>query len=415
MPYEIWTAVLATGMACGASLVGLLVVKRTFEPLLMLTTLACMAINTVTVVRAATYYDAAGVTIAVGIVSLAAGAGGYGLASALLPVTLGTRSPASVTLDDSVPTHDPGVVVLLLAEVEPEVYSPRRTAAELAELAEVGLREAGIALTPFLYTAQKARYRAMGGKSPAAGAARRLTIALAEQLSADTRFARVELVDVGVPASLARTVKIFGAKGYRRFIAAGLTVGDAYALDRAKAELDLLRPGTVGIQIDYTPPLWGSDRLAEEMVRRILAAASDPANTGVALVMHGQPDTRQSTHPTFDVQEDAYCNRIRMLLSEHGVPERNVRLCFQEWQTPDATETVRHLAAVGCSHVVVAPVCVPLDSAPTILDLPLAVHQARVDEHVTTVVLSAWGEHVVVSEVLEHEIVALARELEQDS
>ena len=106
--------------------------------------------------------------------------------------------------------------------------------------------------------------------------------------------------------------------------------------------------------------------------------ADDPETTGVALLMHGQPDAHQQTHAHFDIQENAFCNRVRMMLVEKGIAESNIRLCWMDWRAPDVTETVRHLAALGCDRILVVPACYPFDSMMTMLDLPMSVRQARV-------------------------------------
>lgn len=410
MTYGIWIAVLLAGMACGAALVSLLVVRRPLEPFVLIGALALLGANSVVVIDAATYYGQAGVTAAIGVASLAAAAGGYGLASALLPLLFAPRQshmPALAPPSEAGPA--PGTIILLLACFESERYSPRRVAAELVALTEAGLPEQGIMLSPFLYAAHKARLRAMGGASPSASAARRLAVLLSESLGGEGTGPRTEVVDCSDPEALAREVADLATRGARDFIALGLSVGESYELDRAKSALDTLRPRDAGISITYTHPLWASEGLAGELARRILAAA-EPDDVGVALVVHGQPDEHRRTHPLFDVQEDAFANRIRMLLSAEGIPDSSVRLCYHDWQTPDVSETVRHLAAVGCKHVVVAPVCFPLEGSQTILDIPISVNQARVDEHITTIVLSAWGESDTIVQILRDAVLDTAKE-----
>jgi protoheme ferro-lyase len=112
----------------------------------------------------------------------------------------------------------------------------------------------------------------------------------------------------------------------------------------------------------------------------------------VALVLHGQPEAWQKSHASFDVQENSFANRVRATLIDRGLHQENIRLCYAEWRNPDITETVRHLAALGCSRVLICPACFPFESSVTILDMPVAVRQARVDAHVSTVVLGAWGD-----------------------
>ena len=51
---------------------------------------------------------------------------------------------------------------------------------------------------------------------------------------------------------------------------------------------------------------------------------------------------------------------------------------------------MRHVAALGCTRLVVAPACFPLDTVETMLELPLSVRQARIEEGVSIVSLAAW-------------------------
>ncbi|MRR11303.1 hypothetical protein EG835_02195 [bacterium] len=370
-----------------------------------------MAANTVAIVRAASFYDSPGVALGIGIASLAAVGGGYGLASSLVSVALAPRPASPASLELPFPA-DPRIVVLLLASLEYERYSPRRVAIQLDQLADEALVQAGMALSPFLYAASKARYRAIGGTSPAPAEARRLAARLGEVLAAHERFARVELVDCTAPESLAETTASLAARGFARFVVLELSVAASVDCDRSKSAIAALRPDSTGLILAYAQPLWGSQDLAAEMARRILAAVGNTERSGVALVMHGQPDSRQRSHPDYDTQETAFCNRVRMLVAEGGVADLNVRLCSHDWQTPDVSETVRHLAAVGCEHVIVAPVCFPLQGTQTLLDLAVAVNQARVDEHVSTLVLPAWGESEVIAGILRDRVLETSREIE---
>lgn len=399
MPYEIWTAVLVTALGSGAAFVGLLVCRRGMEALLAVLTLAFMAGNTMAILRVVEFYDLPAIALAAGAVSLAAAMGGWGLVSAVMPLVLESRE-LPPQLGELADVGDAGPVVLLLACLEPETYSPRRVATELAALSNAGLREAGLTITPFLYLAQKTRYRTMGGSSPEVSSARRLARFLDASVLERWPDAVVDLVDCGTPYALASVVSELASSGRRQFVITNVSVAESYELDRATAALNGLRPQTAGISIEVTPPLWGSEALARKIAERIMAVTADPAATGVALVMHGQSESRHQTHPDFDEQESAFCSRIRLVLQEQGIDEQMVRPCYHDWESPDATETVRHLAALGCKRVVVTPACFPFESATTVLDLPVAVAQARVDEHVATVVLSAWNDEQGIAEIL---------------
>ena len=56
----------------------------------------------------------------------------------------------------------------------------------------------------------------------------------------------------------------------------------------------------------------------------------------------------------------------------------------------------------------VSPACFPLDSIATLLDLQLSVRQARVDESISVVTLTAWSEdNALVEELRSRALLAL--------
>jgi len=381
--YDLWAILFASALATGASIVSLLTSTRNKEPLGFLAGLITMAISTWAISSLVETYARFEIALYAGLLAAAAAVGGYGLASSLLPLYASKEVPPS-PIDIIVP-GDERVTVLVAAVLEPEQYDPGTVAATLADMAQAGLPEATMGIMPFLFAAQKARYRAAGGKSPSIRAARDLTERLEGMLDSE-RFGPVELITCADDDTLDAAVGRAARRGATNIVT------DA------------------GLRVVYTPPLWGSEALAEEIARRIWVGRDAPEKTGVALVMHGQPETREKTHGVFDVHENAFCNRIRMFLTERGIPEANIRLCYLDWRDPEVTETIRHLAALGCSRVIVMPACFPFESVTTILDLRVAARQARVETHVHTLIMQPWGDDETIAEVLA----TLVTEAEKD-
>lgn len=407
MHYDLWAILFLSSMASGVALVGLLAVGRAKEPLVLAVGLATIAVNTWVIFGLVDAYGRVEIGLTASLLTAAAAAGGYGLASSLLPLYAPKATEIkSLELGESV---DPRTTVLLTARLEPEQYSAAAVASELEAMAQENLPEAAMSIMPFLFAAQKARYRAAGGRSPSVRAASELTERLEAMLDS-TRFGPVELVTCNGQDTLDEAVRRAGSRGCAHVIVVGLSIGESYELDRAKSRVDLLRPTAAGMHIAYTPPLWGSETLAREIAERTWISRDHPDHTGVAVIMHGQPESREKTHSAFDIQENSFSNRIRMFLTESGIPEPNVRLCYLDWRDPDVTETIRHLAALGCSRVIVVPACFPFESVNTILDLQVAVRQSRVESHVHTLILSPWGD----DEGIAHVIQELVREAEQD-
>jgi protoheme ferro-lyase len=398
------------GVIAGAAFVGVLTLRRLHEPLMALAGALGTVLATVGIIRVAATLPYANAVIASVSLSLAAFAGGYGLASALLG-TSRSRKRAS-----DLPQADPGdrsIAVILIACIEPETYSTRITAVEIADLSDAGLPRATMGVTPFLFAAQKARYRAVGGTSPSANQARSIHEKLERVLENDG-FAQVSLITCVNSDSLENAVREAITIGHTRIIVAPLAVAESHQVDRAMSRVDVLRPDGAGVRLAHTAPLWSSDPLAELVARRVWSARDEPERTGVALVLHGQPPGHEASHAGFDVEESAFANRVRMLLAERGIPEAQIRPCYAEWREPDVTETVRHLAAIGCTRVLIAPAVFPFECLVTLLDIPVAVRQARVDAHVTTVTLNAWGDDATVVDVLADGIRVAARELKSE-
>jgi protoheme ferro-lyase len=397
-------ALVVGAIGTGASLVGILVSRRSLEGFFALLGLfffvACSwGFGGVTLT-----YDRLDAVIYAIVFALAGIVGGYALISTLLGwlakrATLGVPAIPTPLPDDLGKT-----AVLLLGEVEPADYSPAATAAALEDLADEGLLSASVGVLPFLFMAQKTRYRAAGGTSPAPkqldSVAERLEIVLAGGHSPS----RVESAWTEGERSLVSQVARVVTRGFRDIIVAEAAVAESLEVDISKREVDALRLGEVGVSVTYVGPLWSSERIAGLVTNRILAVAGDQSAVGVALVGQGQPEDRARDRRDFDEQETAFLNRIRMMLLERGISDQNVRIAWADWRNPEVTGTVRHLAALGCPRIVVSPACFPFDSITTLLDINLAVRQARVDESVSVVTLPAWHDDPAFIEELRAEV-----------
>ena len=401
-PIVMWVALIAGAVGTGACFVGILVARRSLEAgfaaLGLLSFVACAwGFGTIT-----TAYDRLDAIVYAFAFGVAAIAGGYALVSTLLGAIALRERPAHISeeLTDDVGT----AAVLLLGEVEPAEYSPRATAAALEVLADEGLLSASIGVLPFLFMAQKTRYRAAGGTSPAQSQ----LDALARRLSSVLRTLPVGEVAAAWcegEHSLAERVVEAVSRGFRTVIVAEALVADSLEVDHAKRAVDALRLHTVGVSVSYSRPLSRSGNVAQMIAARALAETDDVTATGIVLVGQGQPEERALANREFDEQETAFLNRVRVLLVENGIAEQNARIAWADWRAPEVTSSVRHLAALGCRRIVVVPACFPLDSITTRLDLQLAVRQARVDESVSVVTLPAWHDDPALVEALRAEVV----------
>lgn len=389
-----WVVLVAGAAIAGAAFVGVLVVPARGEALVATLGLIGFGLAAYSLVDITTRYSRIDAVLYAFAFILAGAAGGWALASVLL----GRLSVAeeSVVAPEELPAERAGAAVVLASCVEPVVYGTRATATMLECLFEEGLIEPSLTALPFMFFGQKARYRAIGGTSPSQAQLQML----AERLETPLARSGVTLVDWAKCTGtrrIARQVMEAVNAGYRHIVVTELTIGESLQMSSALRELDGLRLEQLGVTLSYTGPLAVSDSIATAVTNRILAASDEPSVTGAVLVGHGQPEERAARNPSYDENELGFLNRVRMLLVDRGIPENNVRIAWAEWNNPDVTSAVRHLAALGCRRVVVSPTVFPVDSIEIRLDLEIAVRQARVEQGVIVVTLPAWRDdsHVV--------------------
>jgi protoheme ferro-lyase len=402
----VWIVLVFSAVVSGAAFVAVLVTRPESEALMALLGVAAFGFSAYSLVVIAEVYVRIDAVLYAFAFMIAGIAGGWSLASTFLERL--AQTPRQVEAGPGAAEATGTAAVIIVACIEPHRYEPRSTAGMLQSLADEELLEPSIGTLPFLYFAQKARYRAVGGTSPAY----QELIAIAErvELLVDPEIVgRVDHASCAGERRLAARVMEAADAGHTTIVIAELAVGESLHLAAAKREVDALRLETLGVRLVYTEPLSSSERLVAMLARRVLIAAGAPDQTGVVLVGHGQPDSRAHRNPAFDESETAFLSRVRMQLVDSGIPEGNVRIAWAEWRSPDVTSTVRHLVALGCRRVAVLPGVHPLDTIGTRLDLELAVKQARVEDAVSVITLSAWrDDDALLGEIVDRVGAALA-------
>ncbi len=400
----IWVALLVGAAVSGASVVGVLVVRREMELAAALLGVAGFGIAAFAFAEIFQIYSRPDAALWALAFMVAAGGGGYALASTLL-YRYGSRTTEPVLPDELPP--DPGVpAVILVASVESRSYDPRETAKMLQSLADEDLLDASIGILPFLFFAQKARYRVIADNSPAASELAAVSDRLAAAVS-DSNV-RVDWAGNSAADTITGSVATAAARGHRKIVVAELFVAEPGPMQLARTEIASLRLESHGVDVRFTGNMSGAERILAMLADRIIRAAN--GETGVVLVGHGQPAERSEAYPSFDEQETVFLNRLRMLLTEKGVAESSVRIAWAEWGDPDVTSTVRHLAALGCRRILVVPAVYPLDAVTTKLDLEISVRQARVSEGTVATTLPTWRDDDAVIEELRARVVAALAE-----
>ncbi len=402
-----WSALLVGAVFFGVGVVAWFVVPRQWEAPAFVVTAFGLGGSAYAVVQAAVVTRRVEIVLASIVIGVAGSIGGYGLAAALLPLIAGSRQPPP-TLPSA--PRGRGTRVFLLTSAEPERYSVSATAAELNYLQEDGESPAPVAVLPFFFAAQKSRYRAAGGRSPARADTTRIADTLASVLSKEG-VESVLAVFCGGAKSLAEHVAEAVAEGCGRIIVVPVGVTTDQSCDIEASRLADMRPEAHDVDVAFTPSLWGSMELANMLADRVHRAVSLGSDGGAALVIHGQPPSEERSHSSYGADELAFAHRVRLLLIDRGLPEELVRISYSEWRDPSVNEAVRHLAALGCERIVVCPVSFPTETLYTLLDLRHAVDQARVNVSVT--ILAAWGAETPVIEALAHAVRTTASEMDE--
>ena len=286
-----WIGLSLGAFVAGAAIVGILALRRAFEPLIALLGAVGMAVAGWSLVSVGQEYGTPRVITFAVLFGIATGAGGYAFASALLDY-LARSAPALPPLSsDDITAAESRPVVFLVAPVETQEYEPRQTARELHDLADEGVLRLSIGVTPFLFAASKARYRASGGKSPAWREFERATEAVEDRLDRALR-GRVLAASCEGANSLEYNVREAVRGGSTQVAIVPVSVSEPAEYEACKDRIEGLGLHSLGVNVEYAPPLWSSDAVAETVARHIVAGAVVPETTGVVLVLHGQPGPR---------------------------------------------------------------------------------------------------------------------------
>jgi len=405
-----WMALFAGAVISGTAFVGLLVLKRPAEPLMALLFLTGAVSCSWGIFEISSVSDRVEVLVLSSLLAVASFIGGYGLGAAMLP-SLNRKKQPILKIPAAAEGSRGKVAVVLLADVDTLEYEPASVAGDQTLLSSVSGIWLGI--TPFFYAAQKAKYRAAGGTGLSMLQAKDLVDRVESTLPAEIGITKAAITAGTDELSLDATVASLANEGCNRIIVANVSIGESYATDRAKVLVDQLRLPSHGIEIVYTAPFWSSERLSLMIADRIRVSTDDLSSTGVALVMNGQPEHHRITHPAFDVQETAFCSRIRSNLIEHGANEQLVRSCSLEWRNPDLTETLRHLVAFQCKQILVVPACMPFETLSSRLEIFVAIRSARVDEVTEIRLLGNWGTEAATPSIIAETISELLVDVQQ--
>lgn len=396
-----WVIAVSSSLVGGVALVGVLVARRRWEPIAAAVVVVCGmagAYSLAAIGQAYARVDAAFYALAF---ELAALGGGYALASTLLHKLV---KPLHAPVVSEASPVDARAAVIVACCVEPPHYDPRATAGMLQSLTDEGLLDLSIGGQPFLFFAHKTRYRSLNDISPSLEEIVEVARRLHEALPSDV--AVTDWAGCSGDGRLANKVAAAVRRGHRRIIVSELSVATSVHMEAALTDLDSLELGEA--RVVRTERVTDSETVPDMMVERISTAIHGAGMPGVVLVGHGQPEQRAKSRPEFEEAETVFLSRLRVLLTESGIQDEHVRTAWAEWNEPGVTQQVRHLAALGCDRIVVAPAVFPVDTLSTRLDLKMAAEQAHLDRSVEVITLPGWGaDDAVVAELARLALEAL--------
>lgn len=382
-----WIGLLAGSVVFGVMIVGALVLPRGASVTALVVGFAGMFTSVTSFGAIASRY---GTPEAIGgsmIVLLAGITAGYAVASSSLPYLNTPRHTPAIKSSGG-----DGDGVVLIGCCDPERYDPRAIAGRQNVLSESAEIVVPMTALPFVFFAEKARYRAIGGRSFGQAMARQLAERMATSPGAEDWLVR--LAWCHSPESLPRAVADLSASGAARVALVPLGLPESGMLDELEKALEPLLREPGAPTVETGPSIWDDRLLPERMAERIIAATAglDAKEAGVVLVGEGAPEKWEHRFAAAAEAETYFNQRVRVLLSDAGIDERHVRMSWLEWQAPDVTESVRHMAALGCRRIIVAPATIALPTLETSLDLGHAIALARVPEDVLVVTLMPWGD-----------------------
>ncbi|MCU0520857.1 MAG: ferrochelatase [Anaerolineae bacterium] len=161
-----------------------------------------------------------------------------------------------------------------------------------------------------------------------------------------------------------------------------------------------------GATIAFTGPLWDSATLHRAFLEKANAAIgdTDPADVGVLLVGHGQPDEWDREFATETEHELEFRRRVLELLAENGYDRENMGLAWMEFKQPKPAKIVEELVGRGVEKIIYFSAAISADSIHSQYDVPELIHEADVPEGIPLINLGAWNDHPLVIEAIKERV-----------
>jgi len=155
-----------------------------------------------------------------------------------------------------------------------------------------------------------------------------------------------------------------------------------------------LQPEKYGVSVKLAEPLWNSNLLRQVFVGRAETARGETAREriGILLVGHGQPKAWDRIYPTQAEHENRYREGIWELLVEKGYLPGNVLPVWMSFQEPSIAQGLHRLVANGVKKILVFSVSISAAALHSEVDVPEAIHKARLPRSVEVINMGAFGD-----------------------
>jgi sirohydrochlorin ferrochelatase len=406
-----WATSLLAGTLAGAVACAAFVVRRSRLAITGAVGVLAVLVLAAGVVHVWTREGRPDAAIASFFIALGAAAGGYALASEMVSDATRRREPEPEDLEVA---EGASIGVVLLADAEAAEYRPGDVTRELEALERAEVPLPPHPARPFVYSSERARYRAADG-SPARASVSRIAAALSECLREQGITDTVEVAFCAGGPSAAEAAARVARRSGRRIVIASLTVARTPPFDAAAASVHALDPSHTLLTVEPTEPLWASHALAVRAAERAFGAFGDDGIVdGVVLVAQGNPWQFDRLFPGAMEQTTYLTQRIRAELIEAGLPAERVRQAWLDWEEPDVPEAVRHLAALGASHVALVPVDMLYRSLATAVDLRMAADRAFLESGVRVALVEPLEDDPALISALRRSIVDACHRIQAD-
>jgi len=389
-----WIWLIVASVGAGVAFAALMVCPRASQLLALIVLAGALVASVMFIVQVGVGLENVSAVGAAILFAIAGTSAGYWAAAAALPLLARSDDRSPVVIEPSPMTVDVRTAVVLLSCAEPTRYSVRATARSLQRLLTTGALEMPAGAMPFVFLSEKARYRQVRDRHPARQVVRGVAERLEERLVATGGVAVLVAWCDGRPSLVDAASAAMNA-GYAKVVVAVSGADGAFeAATAIHAAEEVLCSASPPIHVRTAPSIWRVESLAVRLCERILETTQgvERGAVGVALIAEGTPAQWESDHTSWTEHETYFLQRVRLLLTERGVNANAVRIGWLEWQSPDVTETVRHLAATGCERIIVVPATAASSTLGIMVDLPHLIESARLPDDVHAITLSAWND-----------------------